>query len=452
MEQLLRLEEPTRGVGLNTGLPSLDVHPLRDDLYNELHSRPFQLLISPAQITHIAVQHGGKLLEEEYAHLGALCDRFQTSAPSRTMPCYQQDFGLFSLRWERHLEFSSYTFIREGPLSGLPFDKNGADYVPREWLNDLPGLVVAALHLVVEEGEEREPPVERVADFFDKLRLVGSQPVDGKARVWTSFRLHDDGYGRILVYDRGLSDAQMGRLVQRLLELETYRLMATLGLPIARQINAKLNGLETQLKELTARIAAADSDSRDRDLLAQLSSLAARVEAFRAQSNYRFAATNAYYDVVQQRLEVLREDEVSGHMTLREFLVRRLTPAVKTCQTVAARLEDISRRVARVSDLLRTRVEMAVQEQNQELLTSMNRRATLQLRLQQTVEGLSVAAISYYMVSLIKLLAGTLYDLGIPIPKDTVTAASIPLVVGLVWYGTRRLHQHIHRLEKGGEA
>jgi uncharacterized membrane-anchored protein len=89
------------------------------------------------------------------------------------------------------------------------------------------------------------------------------------------------------------------------------------------------------------------------------------VEDFRSQSTYRFSATNAYYDVVLQRMDELKEEEIQGYMTMQEFLMRRITPAVKTCQTASHHLEDISRRVTRASDLLRTRVEMVLQEQNQ---------------------------------------------------------------------------------------
>ncbi|MEH6625405.1 MAG: DUF3422 domain-containing protein [Motiliproteus sp.] len=437
--------ELSNSEGVLTSAPiKLEVHPLREDLYNELHSRPFYLQAAPAQITHIAVQHAGKLLEEEHQFISSLCERYQTSAPARTMPCFHQDFGLFNLRWERHLEFSTYTFIHEGPLSGTPFEKNGIDYVPKEWLENIPGQVVVALHAVVESSGDEEPGVEVVKDYFDNMRLIGSLPHNGAAKVWTAFRLHDDSFGRLIIYDRGLSRAQLGRLVQRLLELETYRLMATLGVPMARQINSQLNSLESELKDLTQQISqSVDEERSDRELLSKMSGMAARSEAFRAQSNYRFAASLAYYDVVLHRLDAIQEDEITGHLTLREFLSRRLHPAVRTCQTVSTRLDDISRRISRASDLLRTRVETAVQEQNQKLLSSMDRRANLQLRLQQTVEGLSVAAISYYSIGLIKYLLDSLYGLGVEFDKNIVLGASVPVVIITVFMGMHHIHKKL---------
>tara|TARA_R110001583_G_scaffold23141_2_gene85939 strand:+ start:1103 stop:2515 length:1413 start_codon:yes stop_codon:yes gene_type:complete len=436
---------------IKAGLDKLAVHPLREDLYNELHSRPFHAFTAPAQLTHIAILHAGGMKQQEIALITALCDRYQITAPTANMPCFQQDFGLFEMRWERHNEFSGYTFIRKGTPEGNPFVNNALDLIPQEWLNQLPGQVVAAFHLLLEDAVEKpEPPVEKVAGYFENLRLVGSQPANGKASAWTTFRLHSDGFGRFVIYNRGLSESQLGRMAQRFIELETYRLMATLGLPLAREISPQLNQLDQQLKDVTQSIAQLENAAGERDLLDILSAMAARVEAFRARSNYRFSASSAYYQVVLQRLEVLREREreVAGHLTLNEFLVRRLAPAIRTCEVTGALLDDLSTRIDRASRLLRTRVQLTLEEQNQGLMTSLNRRSQIQLRMQQTVEGLSVVAISYYLISIFKLGFETLYELGLPINKELTTAASIPIVMLSIWAVTRRIHHHFNQLEK----
>ncbi len=459
VEQASRpLHEVESGKGFSL-IDKLDIHPIREKLYNELHNRAFHLLSSPAQLTHIAIQHEGELLDEEHAFISQLCERFQVNSPAKTMPCFYQSFGLFNLRWKRHMEYSTYTFIREAPLTQSPFIKNAIDYVPTDWLENMPGQVVAACHLVVESKESEaknskcqtnettpDEAEQNIDHYFDKMQLIASAPINGLAKVWTSFKLHDDSFGRFLVYENGLSTAQLGRLIQRLLELDTYRLMATLGLPLAQEINAELTQLDMQLKEVTTQIASQEATSLDRESLAQVSAMAAKVEDFRAQSNYRFAATNAYYDVVLQRMEELKEHEISGHLTLREFLTRRLTPAVKTCKTISMRLEDISRRITRASDLLRTRVEIALQEQNQQLLVSMDRRAHVQMRLQQTVEGLSVAAISYYSIQLLEILLDSLTAMNVDFNKEVVIGMTVPVVIGVVFIGTRFIHK---RLMKG---
>jgi len=423
-----------------SALSKMAIHPLREKLYSELHNRPFRSITNPAQITHIAIQHEGKLKQQEHDFISLLCNRFQVNSPAVTMPCFYQNFGLFSLRWERHMEYSTYTVIHEAPLTNQPFVKNAIDYVPSDWLEHMPGKVIAALHLVIEPNDK--DPGNNIDQYFDNMRLTASAPYNGLAKVWTSYKLHDDGFGRFLVFEQALSPEQLGRLVQQLLQLDTYRLMATLGLPLAQAINSELNQLDLQLQQVTTCIALG-KDSDDRELLTQVSEIAAKVEDFRSQSNYRFSATNAYYDVVLQRMEELKEDEICGHMTLQEFLMRRITPAVKTCQTAANHLEDISRRVTRASDLLRTRVEMVLQEQNQKLLKSMNRRAHIQMRLQQTVEGLSVAAISYYGMQLFESMLSTLPSLGVQYNHELVSGFAVPIVIGVVFVATRIFHRRL---------
>ncbi len=447
LNEAIKSELPKNNL-LPQHLNNIAIHPLREKLYNELHNRPFQSISNPAQLTHIAIQHQGKLKQQEHAFISLLCNRFQVSSPAETMPCFYQDFGLFSLRWERHLEYSTYTFIHQAPLTDQPFIKNAIDYVPSDWFEQMPGQVIGAVHLVIEPENIKEATKHRVEQYFDNMPLIASAPVNSQAKVWSSFKLHEDGFGRFLIYQQDLSPEQLGRLVQQLLQLDTYRLMATLGLSLAQAINSELNQLDLQLQQVTTCIALG-TEQNDRELLTQVSKIAAKVEDFRSQSTYRFSATNAYYDVVLQRMEELKEDELSGYMTLQEFLMRRITPAVKTCQTAANHLEDISRRVTRASDLLRTRVEMVLQEQNQKLLKSMNRRAHIQMRLQQTVEGLSVAAISYYGMQLFETMLTSLPALGIEYNHELVSGFAVPIVIGIVFIGTRFIHRRLMKSIEG---
>ena len=423
-------------------LSKIATHPLREKLYNELHNRPFPSITTPAQLTHIAIHHQGELKQQEHEFISVLCDRFQVNSPAESMPCFYQDFGLFSLRWERHLEYSTYTFIHPAPLTEQPFVKNAIDYVPSNWFEKMPGQVIAAVHLIIESENIDKSRTHKVEKYFDHLPLVASAPAYSQAKVWSSFKLHEDGFGRFLIYQQDLSAAQSGRLVQQLLQLDTYRLMATLGLPLAQAINSELNQLDLQLQQVTTYIALG-TDKSDRELLTQVSKIAAKVEDYRSQSTYRFSATNAYYDVALQRMEELKEEEIPGYITLQEFLMRRITPAVKTCQTASNHLEDISRRVTRASDLLRTRVEMVLQEQNQTLLKSMNHRAHIQMRLQQTVEGLSVAAISYYGMQLFETMLTSLPTFGIEYNHELVSGFAVPIVIGIVFIGTRLIHRRL---------
>ena len=111
------------------------------------------------------------------------------------------------------------------------------------------------------------------------------------------------------------------------------------------------------------------------------------------------------------------------------------------------RQRSVLEQVARATKLLSTRIDISRQQQNQSLLESMNRRAKTQLRLQATVEGLSVAAVTYYVVGLIGTLAKGVASMGVPINTTIATAASIPAVAGLAYLGIRRL-----RVKRSREA
>jgi uncharacterized membrane-anchored protein len=345
------------------------------------------------------------------------------------------------------MEFATYTFINTDiEQGGNPFEVTGLTPVPLEWLKNIPGTVISAFHVGIEDARQtHELNLPLVKRFFEGMRLVGSSPQDGDARVWTTFQVHSDGFGRILVYNKQMSDSQLGRLTQRLMEIETYRLMALLSLPVAREINPTLAKMDQKLADITDHLAhSANVD--ETELLGELTDMASWVEDCRARATFRFSATYAYHDLVIKRLEELREDEVSGHLTVTEFMTRRLTPAVRTCEAISKRLEDLSRRIDRVADMMRTRVELSIQSQNQELLASMDKRSKVQLMMQHTVEGLSVAAISYYTIGLIKYLLEALYNTGVDVNKDLVLGISVPVVIGLVAFITRKIHKHFLEL------
>lgn len=434
---------------MGSSLSALAIHPLRDDLYNELHSRPFQVLPTPARVTHIAVLTRPEQRDAQFRHLQRLHRLLGQPEPQQEVSCFEKTFGNLRVRREMHMEFASYTFINLDPAQNdAPFSETGISMLPQGWLEELAGTVIAAFHidLQAQSGQGLED-LDYVRQHFEGLRLVGSSPQEGAARVWGTFKLHSDGFGRFLVMNHHMSDSQLGRLTQRLMEIETYRLMSLLALPLARETTPSLNDMDQKLVEITQSLA----DNRDVDepaLLAELTAIAARIEAFRAHSTFRFSATRAYHRLVLTRLDELREDELSGHLTITEFMTRRLTPAVKTCEAVSERLEDLSRRVDRASDMMRTRVELAIQSQNQQLLSSMDRRSKIQLMMQHTVEGFSVVAITYYLIGLLKLALDSLQQAGFSVNPPWVLGVAIPVVLLLVYLGVRVVHHRFLRMAK----
>lgn len=437
------------GVALvgGTGEVSLDVPAWRRGLYDELHARPFPVLPTPVRVSHIAVlpREGEVVGESDFTHLAALCERHGLPPPARGESCFYREFGEFELRWEKHTEFCTWTVLRRGS-DPQPMRNTPLAMLPPDWLAALPGRIVAAVHLAVEQ--RRQPMLSRdeLRVHFDGQRMIGSNVYDGRAEVWTAFRLHDDGFGRFLVFHDDLNPCETGRLVQQLLELETYRLMALLTLPLVRECQPELSAMDVDLASVVTRL---NGDATERSLLDRLAGYAAQLEQLRARLNYRLAATRAYYALAMTRIEQLRISEMRGLQTMAYFLDRRLTPAVRTCEAIRTRLDDLSQRIERAAELLRTRVELSIEEQNQTLLASMNRRSHLQWRLQQAVEGLSVAAISYYVVQLVHAVAEGMPYFGIEVDAGVVTAISVPVVLAAVVALVVLLRRRVDRDEAG---
>ena len=310
------------------------------------------------------------------------------------------DFGAFRLQWESHTEFSTYTFAEQRPVVVTlehAFDQVPLRHIPEKWLHALEGTVMAATHVVLQESD---CTLAEMRAAFGANLLVGSDS-QGLARVWTDFAIAPDGFGRVVVEDLGMQYQQAGRLVQRVLEIETYRMMALLGLPHAQQGAPVLNAIETELARLSAGMTdstealSPDTPDDERDLLQKITALAARMEKLALENSYRFAASKAYYRLVQARIEELRETRIAGVPTIREFMDRRLAPAMNTCESMVRRQQELAERIARTNDLLRTRVGIVQEQQNRRILEPLNPRAAQQLPLQQAVEGLSVVAISW---------------------------------------------------------
>jgi uncharacterized membrane-anchored protein len=420
----------------------MQMHPLRNVLNEEVHVRPPPFVDTPVSVSHCVFLADERVLDESFEHIAALAKRFGLEGPDSQASCYYQQLGEFELRAERHTEFCSYTFIRKG-VAASPFSETTLSLVPEDWLEKIPGALLTGLHVVVDSGLPPDTFGPTLATWFENQSIVGSHVVDDKALVWTSFRLHSDGFGRFLVYNTDLSDFQAGRTLQRLLDIETYRLLALLALPKAKDIGPRAAHLDKELSAIVDQFSGLSSTEEEHRLLNELTNLAATVEQYRASTNYRFAASRAYHSLVTGGLCELRERKFPGMSTMTKFLERRLLPAMRTCQAVENQLESLSRRIDRAIDLLRARVDVTLESQNQKLLVQMNRRGQLQLRLQQTVEGLSVAAISYYMVGLTKYGLEAGRAAGWPVNVHIGTGIAVPIVIIGVWWLVRRIKRGI---------
>ena len=428
--------------------------PQRRMLHNEVHARPSARVRLPALITYVALLNAGVSREQECAHLQRLPGHSDLGIERLQGNFLRLRCEGYTVKWERHTEFTRYSIVQPLPAhaawgSVLP---ELASHVATgtDWLRALPGQTVAAIHLaMLPEGMDDPLMLVKAQQWLGEGMLIGSRmgnTVEGQSHscLLSHLRIGADGFERLLVLAAPeTTEGRGGRISQRVLELETYRLMALRGLPVAKQLSPVLAQAESQLADITARLEG--KQGGDQALLDDLVALAARVERATAEHGYRFSATRAYDAVVRERIAELRERPLHGTQTVGEFMQRRLSPAIATVEATAQRLTALSERVSRTSALLRTRVDIATETQNQQLLEKLTRGQDLQLRLQSTVEGLSIAAISYYVVSLLLYGAKALKLAGVPIQPELAAGLMIPLVLWGVWKTVQRIHDKLHR-------
>ena len=427
----------------------------RELLHNEVHARPPARIRLPALVVYVAVLNEGVSREDEWLHLRRLPGQQELPLQSLSGHFLRLRFATHTLKWERHTEFSRYSIVQTLPDHALT--DGDEDALMRElavdlgWLSSIPGRTVAAIMMAMVHGDVDDAAHMRATSqhWFEGRDTLGSLLGIRRSCAMTDFRLRDSGFERLLVISpTNTSELRVGRISQRLLELETYRLMALRGLPVAKDLGPMLAQAEARLAEITARME--NKDASDQELLDKLIGLAATVERATAAHLYRFTATQAYHALVEQRIEQLRETPIPGTQTVGEFVLRRVSPAMATVQAAAQRLSSLSQRIERASALLRTRVDIATETQNQTLLEKLTKGQELQLRLQSTVEGLSIAAISYYVISLILYGGKAGKAAGLPIQPEIVAGALIPVVLLAIWWGTRQLHKKLQREQESG--
>ncbi len=426
--------------------PSIE-HPLRRALNDEVHARLSDNIETPSSISYL-VRVPGRQFEagDEVELVNDLLSRFGGDPVPAGAKHHSTLLGECQLRWERHTEFNRYTMVAPADPDA-PFDEVPVDRIPAEWLARMEGQVLVAANAAIIPYDAHKHELDAVSrKFFAGNMPVGSRLADGNAIALADLRIRDDGYTRLLILNDGMTPAQAGRILQRLLEIQTYRMMTLLSLPLAQKLMPGLDATEHELESVSARLADADSHD-EQQLLDRLTKLSAECQHRHLTSSYRFAAADAYYNIVQQRIHDLREERIPGLQTRDEFTARRLKPAVNTYRAVSKRQASLLEQIARATKLLSTRIDIARQQQNQSLLASMNRRASMQLRLQATVEGLSVAAMTYYIVGLIGTVAESLKAAGLAVDKYVAMGVSIPIVASIAYLGIRRLRRRISKVD-----
>ncbi|MES2291589.1 MAG: DUF3422 domain-containing protein [Pseudomonadota bacterium] len=396
---------------------ALDHHPSRARVLGELHARPFTPMQTGLRVLHFAFQVTPEQAQADRRNIEQLAANEGLSAQDLNKRHLVLQDG--RIRWERHGEFVTYTIrVPVGELAAWPADIAAM------------GLLVVAVDLSL------------IGDADGQPRLVDTRIVNGDARIASDFIPNAAEFVEIVVVNQGMNTEVAGATVQRILELETYRCFALLGLPVAETEIEAMNHIEGRLPNLIEDMSGAVSLSDNRALLDQLMVMTVELERTSAATHFRFGATRAYAELVRLRLNALAEQVVPGTQGLAAFFARRFDPAIRTCATVSEREGILAGKLTRAAQLLRTRVEIGLQSQNHAVLEGMARRAQLQLRLQHTVEGLSIAAVAYYVVNLLHLFLGGMKEYLHGLDAEMVTALAVPLIVLGVAVAIRQIRKH----------
>lgn len=396
-------------------------HHLRRELHEELHARPSLYFDSDTNVWHVAIA-GGKPPSPTV---------IESMSDLTRSPDGKHGIGNYStgrLKWEIHAEFVTLTYAESAsPKSAHP--------VP-DAFNHLcascGGETVAAALVLV----RREPELTG----FERSRMdfVASEVGGGDAVVHSTFRLNEAGFVELLLINRNLNAYRVGRMVRRLLEVETYRMMALLALPVAKETIGKLQVFDSRLDHLIEHMQR--SSKVDKELLGEATKLSSDVIRFATSARHRFGAAAAYAEIVSSRLQELREGRVEQRQRIGTFIARRFQPAMRSIEAAERRLDELTGRVRLAGDLLRTTIQVQLEDQNASLLSSMDERTRTQLHIQQAVEGFSVIAITYYAVALAKICLDNVTALGLDVRVSKwAMLAAAPLALFAVWSALHRV-------------
>lgn len=416
--------------------PPFAPHPARHAILSEAHARPFFRLETPSRVLGLAFLRGSASPEEVRERLDAFA-RSHGAAPAPASARHHRmnlPQGLF--RWEQHTEFTTYVFMLGGEAAR--FDLTGGEILNALALPEQPGPHIVSVDMSLIGDDQGDAAMSHVQSGVISV----SDVEDGRARVASDFVPDEAGFVRFVIVNRDLPDRRLGSLARDVMEIEVYRNLALLGLPEAQRIGPIVREVEKGLADLMRDLVHQTSLGEGDELLARLTNMTARVESEIATTKFRFGATRAYGAILNDRLSAFTVPASQDAPTIEAFLTRRNAPALRTCETMEANLLDLAARLTRASGLLRTRIDVELAKQNNALLSGMSERTRMQLRLQQTVEGLSVAAISYYVIGLVGyLLKAAKESRWLPLPLDVAIGLSVPLVVAVMWVVMRRLRR-----------
>ena len=433
---------------------------------DELHARPYIKLGNNLRTFHFAylIKDNDEIKAWKHLNKYLISEGFQ-KLPKEHYKYWVAENENLIIRYECHTEFISLTLIYPNTILSqkkkIPnlFDDEFLSKLPTQFLENFPGKHFLSTWIEMASSAYNYQPID-VEKYFFHDNFSGSNVAEDGANVFISFKTDSSnfigsGFRRVFIQNKNLRTRRTGRLLQRIVELETYQVLSLLGLSQVRTETANLSYLEKKITEITKSVSGkakknlvnkSNTNQNYQNDLNELSYVVAKIEEIASSTNYRLSATSAYYKLVEQRIIDLREERLKSFQTHNEFLSRRLQPAIRTCEAFSRRLESLAVRAQRADNLVRTQIELSIQIQNKNLLESMEVRARAQLRLQETVESLSIVAITYYVVGLLSTLVEPISFEKMFISKSVFLSLSVPIILIIIWYLAKMVRKKIKKI------
>jgi len=389
-----------------------DPHQVRLEANRELRARPFPKLSADCHLAHVCVRVSPTSRESVRLWIRERIREF----PDDFQGHWEYDRGDLWVRVERHTEFVSITQV-------IPAGLDCMQFLDHAWIDQSPQdvLVLSELYSGVSLSlPEKYDAISEMRDGTVTAAARFEPDQDGLSAWWVSFSK-----------DPGAESA--GRFLQMILEIETYRTLAVMGMDRIRAVHPVLQRIANELPSPEM------DESNHSHMMATLSTLSeqeSELHRIWERLAWRIGANKAYHDLVFERLVQLRAQGREESVGIRHFLKRRLTPAIATADTVMRRRSELSSQIDERAQLLRTQLQLNLQSQTRDLLASLDQSAVRQTRLQSAVEGLSTVAIAYYAVGLLSPMIEPFVD---PAMKDWIKAGVAPVVIGLVWWTLTRI-------------
>jgi len=408
-----------------------------EPLHAELHSRPSPILESPSRILYFCISNGGQFRDTIRREFDENEKDLFTNRDIHDVRIFEDE--KVRAQYVFHNEYIGLTLIFKNTVFKNIFDRTDLSETILYWKSKCQGKLITSIDFAFVEPSEDEYNRESLVPVLGDHQIVGAKLADGYLKVWNTFVQDREGYIRVILEDCHSRVRRNGRVLHRLIDIETYRILSLKGLPIAREVIPKVRQLDDQLKVFIDQLNQSEAVEDDKLMLDRLMKLSVETESIRSNYTGVYSAVEAYQHILRCRLDELRETRIEGFQMYHEFLLRRMDPGFKTCESLNERIQMLSSRLATATNLLRAKVNVHMETQNQNLLKSFDERSAFQLKLQQTVEGISIIALAYYGLGLLKIILKGMKSAGLPLNPDIAVFLLAPVLVYAIWKYAHKL-------------